>query len=176
MDTEDKTHDIVANYPKEISDYQRVNGKLPEDLDYERGVFCVWGKARFFIHVRAVLPLKALENGVGFGLWVELAKEDFNRYVDALKSDDLYRNIKIEGELANEWPGFENMLGSRVLARCVKLEDKLYITEIHDVNDVTFEIAMRTDTNDTDGIERIKNLVAAYVDDPKYNQPLENQA
>lgn len=171
MDTKDKTHDIVANYPKEISDYQHVNGKLPEEFDYERGVFCVWNKKRFFIHVRAVLPLKALENGVGFGLWVEITKKDFSKYAESLENDGLYRNIKIEGKLANEWPGFESMFGSRVTARCVKLEDKLYITEVHDVNDVTFEIAIRTPAEDADGIEKIRNLVEAYVSDPEYNQP-----
>lgn len=39
---------------------------------------------------------------MGFGLWVEVAEEDFNWYLEAIDDDEKYRTFGTEGMLANE--------------------------------------------------------------------------
>lgn len=163
--------DLVAKYPKDISDSFRQNKKLPDGFMIDEGFACAWDDKRYFIHARAVLPLKAFDEGVGFGLWVEVQKEDFMRYIHIGDDDKAYADFKVEGVLANEWPGFEHMKGVRVVVRAVRTNEKVYITEVLDARDPLFEIAMRTSADDSEGMKKIEELVKAYAADPHYNDP-----
>ena len=166
--------DLVAQYPKDISDYLRINGKLPEDFEMSStGARCIWGGKRYFVLARVVLPLKAFDNGVGFRLWVEVTKEDHDKLMEAVKSYEAYMKFVCEGTLANEWAGFENMKGTKVRIRPIRKEEKLYITEVLETKDPLFEIAALTATDDEKGIKRIEELVVAYVNDEGFNKPLD---
>ncbi len=162
--------DIVAKYPKDISDYYRINSKFPDNFRIDEGFVCALSGERYFIHTRAVLPLKALESGVGFGLWVEVSRDDFMRYVNIGDNDELYKDFKCDGVLANEWPGFEKMKGSRVVVKTILASDKVYISEVLDIKDPLFQDAILTQVDNQQKIEEIFNLVKAYVNDPLMNQ------
>jgi len=163
--------DIVAQLPDEIARYKKVNGKLPDDLDYEPGFFCVWNKERFFIHTRATLPIRDIENGVGFGLWVEVSKQDFNKYAEAQKDDEKYKQFQAEGTLANEWPGFENIFGVKVLLKTVRVNEKVYIREVFldKPRDPLFEVALLTSSQNKKGKQMIKKLVTTYLKNGNQN-------
>lgn len=123
-------HDIVCGLPEDLLPCVGVDGALPEDVLYEPGFACSWRDERYFIHTRATLPLTDLGQGVGFGLWVEVSQHDFFRYFEATDNEKLYRNFKVEGVLANQWPGFEDACGLRVVVRAVNVESKLHIREV----------------------------------------------
>lgn len=158
--------DVVAEYPDEIIDFQFYNnGQIPEDMEYEKGVYCLW-QGRFFIHTRATLPLKDIERGVGFGLWVELTPEDFERYADALEDDKKYEAFTTKGILANEWPGFEGIIGSEVTVKTVNLNEKVYITEVlvDETNDPLFSTAVSASSENAEIKAQVTNLVHAYIE------------
>lgn len=164
--TADPRQDIVADYPQEIALYAQEQGALPEDLDFEPGYYCRW-QGRTFIHTRATLPLHAIDDGVGFGLWVEIDPSEFERYLAAQQDDALYKQFKTEGLLANSWPGFMDTFNLPVTVRTVRVEEKIYITEVHldRMRDVLFEVALTAQQADTALREQILNLVQAWMDE-----------
>ena len=163
--------DLVAKYPKDISDFLRINGHLPENFNIEEGFVCGIKGQRYFIHTRAVLPLKAYDNGVGFGLWVEVDREDFFRYTDSINDDDKYMSFTCVGRLANEWPGFVEMKNVEVIVKTISKDEKVYITEVKEIKDPLFAVAISTNESDEEKIKQIEELVVAYSKDPAYNQP-----
>lgn len=154
--------DIVADLPDELDAYKKTHGQLPNDLDFEPGFYCVWEGRRFFIHARATLPLKDIKGG--FGLWVELSEEDFSKYAQANADDEIYKTFKTEGLLANEWPGFEGMIGTIVVVRTIEVKEKVYITEVKldKPRDLLFEAALNMQNNDSETKQKLKNLVKSY--------------
>jgi hypothetical protein len=156
--------DIVADFPDELAEYKKIHTQLPNEIDFEPGFYCVWNK-RYFIHTRATLPLKDIEEGVGFGLWVELNKEDFLRYAKANADDELYKTFKTNGNLANEWPGFQGMLGTPVVVRTVKVNDKVYITEVNldKPRDILFEAVMNMQKEDIEAKQKLDDLVKRFL-------------
>jgi hypothetical protein len=165
MNKSDELRDAVAYLPYELARIEQETGKLPDEVKLEPGFFCKWGE-RGFIHARAVLPLNAIEKGIGFGLWVEVSLDDLKTYLDA-ESDEDYMKFVVEGKLANQWPGFQNMLGVRVKLRAINPNEKVYIREVYSdiTRDALFEVAVRTAADDERGIENIKSLVTAYMAD-----------
>lgn len=157
--------DIVADLPDELVEYKKVHGQLPVDIDFEPGFYCVWDSKRFFVHTRATLPLKDIEEGIGFGLWVELSKENFARYAKANTDDELYKDFRTEGTLANEWPGFEGMSGTPVVVRTIKVDEKVYITEVKldRPRDVLFEAALYLQRGDLKTKQKLEDLVKSYL-------------
>ena len=95
--------DIVVQLPTEVASYKKTYGKLPDDLKLEPGSICKYGD-KYFVHARATLPLKAIEDGVGFGLWVEVDKDSFVKYYKALDNDNLYKVFKAKGRFKDLWP------------------------------------------------------------------------
>lgn len=158
--------DVLLDYPDEIIDFEFYNGHYPEDMDYEEGVYCVW-QGRYFIQTRATLPLKDTEHGIGFGLWVEISAEDFEHYADALDDDSKYGTFSATGSLANEWPGFEGIIGSEVTVKTLNMNEKVYITEvfIEKADDPLFYNAMNAPTEDAETKQQVKDLVNAYLHD-----------
>jgi hypothetical protein len=157
-----QTNDIVADLPTELAVLKKITGTLPSDVEFEPGYYCKWNN-RYCIHTRVTLPLKAVNDGVGFGLWVEISKEDFEKYLEAENDDTKYVNIHIRGTLANEWPGFENMEGVPVTVRAISKDEKVYITEVHmdKPRDPIFEAVLLTQRDDDKGKEHIRKLVGA---------------
>ncbi len=155
---------MMADLPTDIALFKRDNGKLPDDCKYEPGFYCVWDN-KYFIHTRAVLPLDAIETGVGFGLWVELDKTDFDKYMNAVDNDEEYKNFTAEGTLACNWPGFLNMLGVKVTVKTVNLNDTVYITAVqtNQTCDPLFEKALTTKADDKETQQMLKNMVTAYI-------------
>jgi len=155
--------DLVSKLPQEIAVFFKENGKYPDNFKIEEGFVCALEGERYFIHTVAVLPPKAFTNGVGFGLWVEISKDEFMKYINL--SDEEYTNYRVEGKLANHWPGFENMIGAKVIVSTIDPNKKVYITEVLEVNDVLLRIALDTSSTDEAGIDRIWNLILAYMED-----------
>jgi len=158
--------DIIADLPDELAEYKRLNSQLPEDVDFEPGFYCIWDRKRFFIHTRATLPLRDIEEGIGFGLWVEISRDDFDRYAKANIDDNLYKSFETEGILANEWPGFEGMRGVPVTVRTIKVNEKVYISRVNldRPRDVLFEVALNMQKGDLETKQKLENLVKSYLD------------
>lgn len=156
--------DIVADYPQEIAAYAQEYGSVPSDMEFEPGYYCRW-QGRCFIHTRATLPLHAIDDGVGFGLWVEIEPSEFDRYLAAQQNDEEYKTFKTEGLLANSWPGFMDAFGLPVTVRTIRVDEKVYITEVHldRMRDVLFEVALTAQQADTAMREQIMNLVQAWM-------------
>jgi hypothetical protein len=156
--------DIVAQLPEELAIFEKINGHLPDDVNIKPGFICTWN-GRYFIHSRATLPLKDIHEGIGFGLWVEVSKTDFDVYLEAENDDSSYEKFKVKGTLANSWPGFENILGITVTVRTISLNEKVYITEVHmdKPRDPLFEVALLAQKDDLKMKKRIKDLVYAYL-------------
>jgi hypothetical protein len=156
--------DIVAELPEEIAQYKYEHGNLPENLEFEPGFICVWDN-RYFIHTRETLPLLDIEEGIGFGLWVEVTKSEYERYLVAGVDDTAYMKFKTDGILANQWPGFQNILGVPVVVRAIKPDEKVYIIEVKldKQRDPLFEVALLAQKNDFETKEKIRNLVKAYL-------------
>lgn len=119
--------DIVCAYPDDLAQYVREHGELPEDVTFDENFLCVWADQRHFIHTRATLPLAHVDEGVGFGMWVEVTADDFSLFLNALEDDALYEELAFEGVLANDWPGFPGSLGLRVAVRALAAGDKVHI-------------------------------------------------
>lgn len=157
--------DIVAELPDEVASYEKEHGRLPDDLKLEPGLICKYND-KYFVHTRATLPLKSIDTGVGFGLWVEVDTDTFISYYEALEDDELYKDFKAEGKLANEWPGFKNLYGVSVTFRTIKTDDKVYITEVHDIQnrDPLFYSVMLAQADDIEKIKEIEELTQAYME------------
>ncbi len=160
--------DIVADYPQEIAAYAQEFGALPADLEFEPGYYCRW-QGRAYIHTRATLPLHAIDDGVGFGLWVEIEPSELDRYLEAQQNDELYKQFKTEGLLANSWPGFMDAYGLPVTVRTIRVDEKVYITEVHldRMRDVLFEVALTAQQADAAMREQILNLVQAWMSEAR---------
>ncbi len=159
-------HDVVADLPDELAEVVLAQGGFPEGVQFEEGVYCVWD-ARTFVHARATLPLQAIDDGVGFGLWVEIEPEELQRYVEAVVDDEQYSQFSTEGLLANSWPGFLNTLGLPVKIETIRLSDKIYITEVQldRLRDVLFETALLAENvADLEQID-IRGLITAWMGD-----------
>lgn len=159
-------NDVIAQLPLELAQYKKQHGKLPEGAELEPNYFCTWNN-RYFVHTRATLPLKDFNGGVGFGLWVEISKNDFDTYLAAEDDETAYKNFKAEGTLANEWPGFEHILGVKVTVRTVFADEKIYITDVHidGMRDPLFHVALLAQSGDSEKKAMIQELVSAYVAD-----------
>jgi len=161
--------DVVAEYPDEIADYKKLKGDIPAEVKFEKGFFCIWENkfTRYFIHTRATLPLKDINGGIGFGLWVELTQEDFDKFMKAQEGDKLYADFMAEGTLANNWPGFENVNFLKVVVKGVKPDQKPYIWEVKvdDTVDPVFRMALLTQKDDVKRQEEIRALVQAWMND-----------
>lgn len=109
----------------------------------------VWND-RYFIHTRSTLPLKDIGNGIRFGLWVEVSKENFSQYIATGNNETVYKNFNITGTLANNWPGFENTLGIKATVGTVRTNEKISITEIRNdkPRDPLFEAVLFMHHND----------------------------
>lgn len=157
-------NDVVAQYPQVVFEYKQDNGEVPTDMHYEEGVICVWNES-YFIHVRVTLPLYDHNNGIGFGLWIKVSKEDAKKYIEALEDDSLYKGFSTTGTLANDWPGFENILGIGVTARTVSLNEKPYVTNVDEdrTRDPLFYIAIRMQRGDSKTLSMVQDLVSSYL-------------
>lgn len=159
--------DAVAQYPDEIAGLYKKHGRLPDGVKLEKGYCCNWNNKKFFIHTRATLPLKDFREGLGFGLWVEVNKKDFDKYLAAENDDRKYLQFKAFGKLANNWPGFENTSGLKVKIKTVGKDEKAYISEvlIDRPTDPIFKIALDMQKEDVNLKQKISKLVQAWMHD-----------
>jgi hypothetical protein len=157
--------DIVAQLPDELAVVEKEKGQLPDNVKIEPGYACLWND-RYFIHTRATLPLKDIDGGIGFGLWVEVSKETFSQYMTTGDNEPAYKDFKTNGTLANNWPGFENTLGIEVTVRTIRTNEKVYITEVHidKPRDPLFEVALSMQHDDIQMKEKVSNLISSYLE------------
>ena len=148
--------DLVCELPEEVAIYKRDNGKLPE-MEFEPGYICSWDN-RYFVHTRATFPLHDIDNGVGFGLWVEIAKEDYDKYLAAETDDEKYMAFESKGMVANYWPGFKEIYGLIVTIKAINVTEKIYIWEINNPGGVdrTFDEALMIKPEEKDKIETLR--------------------
>lgn len=159
-------NDAVAQLPDELATLLSPDGDLPEGVEIEKGYYCKWN-GRYFIHTRAALPLKDISEGIGFGLWIELSKEDFDKFMQAQDDDTLYAGFTAEGTLANNWPGFEDVNNLKVVVKVVKVDQKPYIWDVSvdDTIDPLFRIALLMQKEDLQTRDRVRSLVGAWMND-----------
>ena len=93
---------------------------MPEDQRETRVVtdedLCSIDKKRYFIRCLATVPFSHRVGYFGWGLWAEVSKRDFFRYVD----DHPKKGEKLKpfpGRVANALPGYPSVLGKTVELR-----------------------------------------------------------
>lgn len=156
--------DFVAQLPEPILQLQRLGGQEGKDFIVESGFTAQIPTKEYFIHCRAMLPLKDLKTGVGFGLWVSIPKVDFDLYLKAVEDDDLYRQFVVVGSLANDWPGFPGTYKDRVRVRTVHLREKVYITEyLSEPQDVLMRVSLLAQPDNFETKEKIRELAMSYL-------------
>ncbi|MEC4718001.1 DUF2199 domain-containing protein [Noviherbaspirillum sp. CPCC 100848] len=81
---------------------------------------CTLDESRYFIRGVLPLPFQEDEGNFNWGAWVEVSREDHDRYVAAFEVDG--RGIpRFAGRIANQLPGYETAIG---LIVDVQLQDE----------------------------------------------------
>lgn len=162
--------DYVANLPDALDSYEQTHDFPPEDLRLEDSYYCSFDN-RYFIHCRATLPLHETDRGIGFGLWVEVDKKDFDRYLETENNDRLYSSFECVGKLANAWPGFDDTLGIKVKVKAIDTNQKVYIVDVKvDENTDPLLVKALTYKEATpEFLEGARNLINAWAHNQKLN-------
>lgn len=156
--------DIVAQYPSLWLELQEADELDETENEFEEGFTARIGDDHFFIHARAVLPLKDLDTGIGFGLWVEVERQDYEKYLKVVDIDEEYKDYSAEGRLAQEWPGFPDTEGLKVRIRPARVEEKIYITEILEKpSDIALEMALQMSPDDEAQKDMVRKMIMAYL-------------
>lgn len=164
----DKAYTVYA--PSEIIRECGMNFQEDDRVVFEEGALAVLDKEHFYIKVVGTIPLRAFEDGLQFGFWVEISKDDFNRFFDANEDDELYMKYVAEGTLANDWPGFEGTEGLKVKVRPIKLDRGLYVTEVSEAQaNPLFTVAINASVEDDETKQKVKKLVDAFYEDMHNN-------
>jgi len=159
-----ESKDIVAQLPDQIIQILRLGGSFGKDFTFKKGYIAVIPDQHYFIHTRAMLPLKDTVKGVGFGLWVKVSKEDFDLYMRAEKDDELYRSFHVVGNLANTWPGFPGTYDDRVRVRVIQIDQKPYITQyLSEPTDIAMKMALLASSEDSDTKGRLREMAFSYL-------------
>ena len=127
---QNKPQAIVADLPEPILEYQR-SGRTDEEILIEPGLMAVINGKNYFIRCVATLPVKDFTSDLEFGLWVELTRDDFFKYKDALDDDEKYKSFEARGYLMNMWPAFPGTLGDDVAVKVVNVNEKPFIVDIN---------------------------------------------
>lgn len=122
-------YDYVAQLPDEIVEYKQL-GKNDKEIIVDKGFVAVIKNRSYFIHCTATLPIDAYESDLGFGLWVEVSRKDFFRYLESQSDDKEYEGFECEGYLANDWPLFPYTRGNKVKIKVVDVNRKIHIIDI----------------------------------------------
>lgn len=77
---------------------------------------CSLEETRFFIRGVIPVPFEGSEEEYCWGVWVEVSREDHDRYVRGY-DEDLSAEPSFPGKLANDIPGYEGTLGLELRAR-----------------------------------------------------------
>lgn len=132
-------------------------------VKFEKGYIASLDDSRFFVHARATLPLKDIDNGIGFGLWIEVSKEDYEAYLATENDDEAYKGYSADGVLAHEWPGFLDSMGLKVRVRTIRVNEKIYVTEVLDApEDIALKVALLMQADDQKQKSLVENMVRAY--------------
>ena len=160
-----QTQDIVAQLPDPIVQLQRLGGTKNVDFFVEKGFIAKIPKDEgYFVHARAMLPLNDLKDGVGFGLWVQVSKDDFDLYLRSIENEELSDRFSCVGTLANTWPGFPETFGDHVKLKIVQGE--LYITEyLSEPKDIQMRRSLLAQPDDQETKEFVRNLAMSYLVD-----------
>ncbi len=153
-------YDYVAQLPQPIVDYQESE-REDEEIAVEKGfVSAIQGK-RYFIHSVATIPVKDIESNFGYGLWVEVSREDFFEYLECLEEDKKYSNFECNGNLANTWLPFNGTYNDKVKIRVVDVNKKIFITDIWTKNSELIklkEVGSLSEEKEEELNERLSNI------------------
>ncbi len=130
-DLENEMH-LIAELPTEIAEYIE-NGGDEDAFEIESDYVATLDHGEhthYFILCTATLPIEDFDSNLGFGLWVEVFKADFEKYVEAGDDDREYAKFTCTGTLANDWPLFEHTLGDEVQVKVLDAELKPHIIAI----------------------------------------------
>lgn len=155
MDNQNKA--IVASLPDLILEYQK-NGRDDEEIIIEDGYVSAINGKNYFIHIVATIPVKEYSSDLEFGLWVEVSREDFFKYVIA-KEDKIYANFEATAYLANDWPGFPNTCGDQVQIKVLDVKSKPQIINIQPSD---IELAKYIEAGSVD--EKAKGLLEKRIE------------
>jgi hypothetical protein len=102
-----------------------------EDAEKKHRAFCnddlcaIDGKG-FYLRGVLELPVRGSDSPFGWGIWVEVAKEHFDRYVALFDNPEQGREPPFPGAVANALPGYPTTLGVTVSAHISKVETPLH--------------------------------------------------
>lgn len=152
--------DVIVDLPDALVRIAAESGSLPDSLELEPGVLCAFD-GRWFLYARGTLPLRT-RDGVGFGLWVEVSKDDYARFLAA--DDAAWGSFRATGALATDWPGFENVLGAAVtLGPGADGELAILEVEVEREPDPVFQQAASGRLCDV--TDMVRGLVRAWLDE-----------
>jgi len=93
--------------------------EIPESERAEKAHYdadlCKFGD-RYFIRCVLYVPFTQRDGAFGFGVWVEVAEDDFGRYLE-IYSEDARKAPPARGRLANVIPSFEDAAGEALTIR-----------------------------------------------------------
>ena len=129
---------LIAEMPSEIAEYLENDGD-PDGVDIEEDFSATLtlseDEIHYFILCTATLPVEDYESNLGFGLWVEVFEDDFERFVEAQGNDEAYAKFACTGTLANDWPLFDKTIEDEVEIKVLGAEYKPHIIKIDASND-----------------------------------------
>ena len=121
--------DIVADMPIPISAYLKSGGS-EDNFKIKKGFIASLNNKEFFIHCGATLPINDFKSDLGFGLWVKVERNDFERYLKAQENDHAYLKFSCKGTLANTWPLFPGTYTHPVQIRVIDKDQKPFIVDV----------------------------------------------
>lgn len=108
---------LPQDYSFGLPDEVYALGFLPRYLrSRSNSDLCTLDESRFFIRGVVPLPFQASNEEYCWGVWVEVSRDDHDKYVRGY-NDDLSLEPAFHGKLANSIPGYAETLGIPVTAK-----------------------------------------------------------
>jgi hypothetical protein len=121
----DIAYDAPVYYAALSEEERKTTARLSSD-------FCSVGDDRF---IRAVCRIPVVNSDVefGWGVWVSLSQENFQRYFDSYEDSDQSKLGNMFGWLSNELPGYPDTLNlqTTVMPQDNNQRPLVYISDVH---------------------------------------------
>lgn len=121
----DMAYDSPVYYPSDAGTAREAKARLTSD-------FCSVGDDRFIRGVCRV-PIAGSDQDFGWGIWVSLSKENFQRYFDSFGDADQSKLGGMFGWLCNRLPGYPDTLNlqTTVVPQDDNRRPLVYVSDVH---------------------------------------------
>ncbi len=122
----DVGYDAPAYYPGTPEEAAAQQATLTSDL-------CTIAGEDFFIRALCLVPVQGSDQDFGWGVWVSLSKENFQRYSESYGDPDQSKLGPMFGWFSNKLPGYPDTLSlqTTVVPQDSNQRPLVYINEVH---------------------------------------------